>query len=988
MEDGLVNNSVSGIIQDRNGYIWFGTQNGLNRYDGKNFVLYDSEPFERNSLPHNQIQTLYLDPVDPYLWIGTYEGLSRFNLVTEEFLNFTSDPNISENVLSDGIVTAVLRDRNGDIWVGTLEGLNHIDRRTGEIRVFRHNEEDDNSLLHNSIRALMQGEDGRIWIGSYGGLDVYDPEKELFTHYRSDPGNPAALQSSYVMALAWGPNGTLWTGTWDGGITLFNTREGRVEKQIPLEDNVYLLSAESSSSLWIGTWGNGLYHWKAENPSLEHFMDDPDDRYKLNHGIVYSFLKDRSGLYWIGTNGAGINKLNPKKKDFRYLYHIKGDDKTLPMDNIITITIDSRGDFWVGTYSHGLWRFPGDGSDSSIHNWMPDEEDPFSLSHKNVHSILEDSRGNLWVGSLGGLDKFNPETEDFDHIPLKGLGYDENTEPIIYSLTEDRDGTFWIGTYSSGVIHWSEEGGVLDTYSYNPENPELSNNLVFATYLDSRGDLWVGTNRGLNRYDRETDTFNFLYHDPDNNGTLSSNYITVILEDSLKNLWIGTDGGGLNLYNREKGEFSYFIREDGLISNHIQSILEDDRQRLWIGTINGLSILNTQSREFLTVDSSDGIMAPKMDFGAAKGRDGALYFGSREGILRFEPIILYDNHIPPQLYFNEVRVMDQSIHFSDYLNGENILELPWDRNYISFDFIALDFTSSERNLYRYKMAGLDRDWVNSANRNFASYSNLKPGYYTFMVQGSNNDGVWNTDSLELSIRIKAAPWQQKWFIFIYIALGVLLFIVVSNLQANFLLRKKLRDVESSRNNLQDINNRLEEMAWKDALTGLANRRYFDLALSNLWHLAVREKKMLTVLMIDVDFFKAYNDLYGHQMGDQALRKTGEIIRSILRRETDAVCRYGGEEFTVLLFDIPPEETRIISENLLEKMRQARIPHESSSVASYLTISIGLSGMVPGFEQDAEVLVSTADAALYKAKEKGRNRMEYYNPNDVYEVGDE
>ena len=197
---------------------------------------------------------------------------------------------------------------------------------------------------------------------------------------------------------------------------------------------------------------------------------------------------------------------------------------------------------------------------------MPDEDDPFSLSHRNVHVILEDTKGVLWIGSLGGLDKFNPETEDFDHILLEGFGYDEISEPIIYSMTEDLDGTFWIGTYSSGVLHWSEEGGVLDTYSFDPDSPGLSNNLVYAIFLDSRGDLWVGTNRGLNRYNREKNEFEFFTMIRRNRGTLSSNYITAIMEDSQGTLWICTDGGGLNRYNREQGDFSFYTREDGLIS--------------------------------------------------------------------------------------------------------------------------------------------------------------------------------------------------------------------------------------------------------------------------------------------------------------------------------------------------------------------------------------------------------------------------------------
>lgn len=984
MQDGLVNNAVSGIIQDEKGYLWFGTQNGLTRYDGKGFKTFDNDPFDNSSLPHNQIQTLYKDPQDPYLWIGTYEGLSRFNLETWKFVNYTSDPDLNRHPLSNGIVTSIIRDSDGIIWVGTLEGLNRIDPVSDKIRVYHHRDEDDSSLLHETVRALELDDRNRLWVGTYGGLDLYDPLSDSFIHFKADRNKSEAIHSPYVMALRKGVNDLLWVATWDGGVSLFDTVNGKAVSHVPIEGNAYLLYPEYSSSLWIGTWGNGLYRWNELNKQLEHYAADPDDPYKLNNGIIYSFLKDRSGLFWIGTNGGGINLLNSNKKDFRFLHHKKGDERSLPVDNIGIITKDRTGDLWVGTYSHGLWRFPGKDSDSTLHNWLPDEDDPFSLSHKNVHVILEDSRGSLWIGSLGGLDRFNAETEDFDHYSLIGDGIDEGLEPIIYDMVEDPDGTFWIGTYRKGVLHWSEEKGILASYSYETENPSLSNNLVMDLFMDSHADLWVGTNRGLNRFDRTTGTFEFFYHRIDDRKTLSSNYISVIFEDSSQNLWMGTDGGGLNLYDRKKNSFTYYSREDGLGSNHIRAILEDDWHRLWIGTINGMNILNPENGDILAIDTSDGIMAPKMDKGSFKGDDGSLFFSCREGILRFEPSILHDNHIPPQLWFNKIHVMEESISFQDYVNEGKVLILPWDRNYLSFEFIALDYTAPDRNLYRYKMEGLDREWVNSGNRNFASYSNLKPGEYTFKVMGSNNDGFWNSESLTFSIKILPPPWKQKWFILLYIALGILLFIFVSNLQANLLLKRKLKAAESSKMNLQVLNNRLEELAWKDSLTGLANRRFFDLSINNMWHLAVREKKQLSVMMIDVDFFKAYNDFYGHQMGDEALRKTAEVIRSILRRDTDAVCRYGGEEFTVLLFDMELKEAHALCEAMLTKMRRTEIPHKASSIAPYLTISIGLTGLVPDFDQDPEMLVQAADKALYKAKDNGRNRIEYYNPTELEE----
>jgi diguanylate cyclase (GGDEF)-like protein len=976
-KDGLSNNAVSGIVQDRRGYLWFGTQNGLCRYDGKVFLSYEHDPFDRNSLPHNLIQTLYLDPVDPYLWIGTYEGLSRFNMETEEFYNYSAYQHNKGEVLSNEVVTTIIKDDEGALWVGTLKGLNRIDPVSQEIRSYFHNDLEGDSLLHDTVRSLFIDNRGRLWIGTYGGLDLYLPETDTFRHFKADPEDPGALQSPYVMALCQTDDFNIWVGTWDGGVSLLNPVTGKILEHIPLEDNVYLLSADPSGDLWIGTWGNGLYQWSSATKTLNHHAADPDDPYKLNHGIVYSFLRDKGGVYWIGTNGRGVNKLNPQKKDFRFISHDVNKPLSLPEDNVRDILIDREGRYWVATYSEGLWRFEGDPLDWDVKHWMPDPENPWSLSHFNVACLLEDSKGRLWVGSLGGLDRFIPETNDFDHISLLGYSSIPGDEPIVYSITEDLDGTFWIGTYSSGLIHWSESEGILDVFNYLPGKSTLSNNLVFCQLLDSRGTLWVGTNMGLNRYNRDKKEFEIFYHDLDDQSSISNNVIMSFFEDSSGQLWIGTGGGGLNLLEPGSDSFSHYTRLDGLSSNHVQAVEEDGQNRLWISTMSGISVLNPEDGTILNIDESDGITADQMDNSSTIDKEGYLYFGSSEGVLRFDSAILYDNPHPPAMWMNEVQVMGEAYPFLDSLVKGEELVLNWEQSYISFEYAALDFTSPAQNQYRYMLEGLDRDWVLSGTRNFTAYQNLSPGHYIFRVQGSNNDGVWNEVGLSLPIYVKAPPWRQRWFFIIYIAAGIMAIFLISNVQANSLLKRKLNTVVSSRDNLQALNTKLEQLAWIDSLTGLSNRRYFDLSMNNLWHLAIRENKFMTLMMIDVDHFKPYNDFYGHQMGDEALRIAGRLIRSIMRRDTDAVCRYGGEEFTVLLFDTNISEGEVLAAALLESFRKENILHEGSSVAPYLTISIGLSGFVPGFEQLPRELVDEADKALYEAKNRGRNQYVVY-----------
>lgn len=977
-KDGLANNSVSSIVQDHRGYLWFGTQNGLCRYDGKSFLNYEHDPFDKTSLPHNLIQTLYLDPVEPFLWIGTYEGISRFNLETNEFFNFGIYSLDDGEVLSNEVVTSIVRDGDGNLWAGTLDGLNRIDLDSGEIRSYYHNDLEGGSILHNTIRSLFIDNRDRLWIGSYGGLDLYLPDEDRFGHFRADPGNPDSLQSPFVMAVTQTDDFNLWVGTWDGGVSLLDPGSGLILEHIDMDGNIYLLSADPSGDLWIGTWGDGLYRWSSSDSSMTHYPAEPEDPYKLNHGIVYSFFRDTGGVYWIGTNGEGINKLNPLKKDFRFI-HYEEERLSLPDDRIKDILIDSQNRYWVATYSNGLWRFEGDTESWTVQNWLPDEENPWTLSNANVTDVIEDSRGRIWVATLGGIDRFIPETNDFDHISLSKINTTED-EPIIYAITEDIDNTFWFGTYNLGVVHWSEDQGILNVYGYQPGDAELSNNLVFCQFLDSHNNLWIGTNQGLNLYDRETKEFKFFYHDREDRSSLSNNVVTSVFEDSGGRIWIGTSGGGVNLLNEKKTGFTYYSRKDGLFSNQVQAIQEDSQRRLWISTISGISILNLDDGTILSIDESDGIVAEQMFRSSTIDRNGLIYFGSSEGILRFNSAILYDNPHPPALWMNKMEIMGESFDFNDALQKGDTIKLNWKENFLSFEFAALDFTSPDQNQFRYKMDGLDKEWVASGTRNYAVYQNLLPGSYVFRVQGSNNDGIWNEGGLAVPINIKAPPWKQRWFIALYILAALMAIILTSNIRANVLLKNKLNVVESSRNNLQVLNDKLEQLAWKDSLTGLSNRRFFDLSLNNLWHLAVREKKYISLLMIDVDHFKAYNDFYGHQSGDLALKKAASLIRSVMRRDTDAVCRYGGEEFTVLLFDTDPKECISLCETLLKEVRDAGIPHDGSPLAPYLTLSIGLSGFIPGFEQLPEILVQKADDALYEAKNLGRDRFVVYRDN--------
>ena len=310
-----------------------------------------------------------------------------------------------------------------------------------------------------------------------------------------------------------------------------------------------------------------------------------------------------------------------------------------------------------------MWLFEGEPGAWKSRNWLPDDENPWSITHINVVDVFEDSKGRIWVGSLGGLARYSPETSDFNLISLKEYSSNPTDEPFVYSIAEDIDGTFWIGTNGSGLIHLSENDEVLGTYLYDKNNPELSNNLVYYLYLDSRKRLWVGTNRGLNLFNRETGRFDFFYHNSEDRSTLSNNVINGIFEDSKKRIWFSTGGGGVNFLEPGSDSFRHVTRHDGLVSNHVQTVQEDQEGRIWISTISGICVLNPEDMTLQNIDGSDGIIAGEMYVGSAVDKQGGIYFGSSIGILRFDATILHDNETPPALWMNDIQVMGNRLIF-------------------------------------------------------------------------------------------------------------------------------------------------------------------------------------------------------------------------------------------------------------------------------------------------------------------------------------
>ena len=763
-KDGLSNSSISSIVQDKDGFMWFGTQGGLNRYDGKNVKLYEHNPYDKNSLPHRLIQTMFLDYENNILWIGTYNGLASFDIYKEEFKHYPHIPN-DKFSLSNEVVTAITTDNNDNVWIGTLDGLNVLDPDTGEIKHYSHDADDSFSLSNDTVRSILKDSKGRIWIGTYHGLNLYNEERDDFTRFT--PENTENLKSPYIMSLSEDKHGIIWIGNWGEGIVEFDPDQGVFNDSIVTEDNrIYVINAKDSGRIWAGTWGGGLYEYTTEEKQLNKYVYDQNNLGSISHDVVYSIFLDNSDLLWVGTNGNGLNKLNKDKIDYRRFAYDPQSEVSLSHGKVSSIIEDYQGDLWFGIYDGGLNRYNPEKDTMIVYQNDPKKEN--SLSNDIVTFIYEDSDKNIWVGTNDGLNLYRRETDDFIHFLPDGTA--NNPSGVIpYSMTEDDKGNLWIGYYKNGVDKWDKQIGKFQNYRMDAQDANsISDNLVYSILQDLEGYIWIGTNNGLNRFDPENESFINFFNNSDDINSLSNNTARMLLEDSKGRIWIGTTSGGVNVFDKDTGNFKHYNRNNGLSDNAILSMLEDEKGDIWVATSYGINIIDPETNVITLISEEDGLWGMEFNNGHLKTSDGGLLFGSMHGVYLFTSSPNKVNFYKPKIQIVDIMVMNDPMKTTKPYYLLEKINLPYNENFLSFEFISIDYHAPSKNQYAYKLTGVDNDWVHIGTRNYVSYSNLSPGQYEFQVKASNSDGVWNNDPKTLSVIINPPPWRSWWAYLIYI----------------------------------------------------------------------------------------------------------------------------------------------------------------------------------------------------------------------------
>lgn len=772
IEQGLSQNTVLVVLQDSKEFLWFGTEDGLNRFDGYTFKTYRHNPDDHSSISNNTVRAIYEDN-SGIIWIGTHGGgLNSFDRKTGVFTRYPYQP-AAPHGLNGDIVWTICGGAPGVLWIGTNKGLNRFDCTTGKFtHHWGHEPGNPNSLSDNMVKVLLKDGTGGFWIGTgEGGLDrlvFHDIEptggKEgTFTHYKHNPDTPGSLSHNRVHTLFLDRDGVLWVGTQNGlnrfdeGKDIFINYTGKYEHLSDETAPITSIAGEDGADvdiLWIGTYGDGLYRFDRKKKKFFHYKYNPVQLTSLSSDSIQRIYVDNTGIMWVGTD-SGLNKFDKKKQKFGH-WKMKADTSNTSMNNTIwSIYTDREGVLLLGTASGLSWF------DRKSNKVTPVKIGTGPHNKRQIHPIYEDSSGVLWIGVYEkGLYRLDREEETAGYCKHEGL-----RDNKINAVLEDAKGTLWIGT-GKGLYNLDSRNDVLTCDNNIPGDTPVN-----TIYKDRSNFLWIGTERGLNLYRRDTGTFARWKNEPDNPHSLTNNKVSSIWEDESGVLWLGTWGGGLNRFDRDKNTFTHFLEKDGLPNEYIYGILGDDEGYLWMSTNKGISRFDPKSEIFKNYDYRDGLQSNEYNAGAYyKSEDGEMFFGGINGFNAFYPRKIKDNpHVPP-IVITLFQIMNEPVGIGgdsplkQAINETKEITLSYRDYFFSFEFSALDFSNPAKNKYKYKMEGLDQEWIQTdAKRRFATYTNLDPGEYVFRVQGANNDDLWNSEGTSIKIVITPPLWETWWF---------------------------------------------------------------------------------------------------------------------------------------------------------------------------------------------------------------------------------
>ena len=795
VENGLSQSSVLSIAQDSIGFMWFGTKDGLNKFNSQTFEVYKHDERNPASLSSSRnINTLLTDKKGN-LWIGTQNGLNLYLPESNSFRHFVNDPN-DQGSISNNIIRHLFQDRQGNIWAGTENGLNKL-LKNNKFQRFYSNPLKDKGIAHNLVKAIHQDHNNVLWIGTVDGLTSMTPQKGkyIFNSYFHDAGNSASLADNDINTIFEDSQHNIWIGTHNFGMELLDRKTGNFRHYVAkkgqsnalLSNVIRKIKMDSSGKLWISTL-NGVSIFDVASQKFTNVSHNPDDLSSLNQNSVYDILHDAAGSMWLGTYYGGVNVYHANSTPFR-TYKANPGKNGISSNVISAIVEDKAHNLWIGTEAEGLNYY--NRMTGLFTSFKSDGESNKSLSSNLVKAVSIDRKGWVWVGTYeGGLDVYMPETRSFKHYKSSTLPNGLNSNRIVCMLHDSR-GRLWLGTRSQGIFIYNEQSDNFRVFNGGHESEDLRYARCF--YEDARHNIWLATNSGTYIVPVSGGRARRFEH-PDTKVRFDD--INFIREDSKGIIWLGSYESGLIRYDPVKNNIQNYTVENGLPGNNTLGLLEDKRGFLWVSTSNGLSRFN--GKVFTNYTVGDGLPGNVFNSNSFfKDARGEMFFGGYNGLVSFFPEQIRRNRLVPKAVFVRLKLFNKQVSIDDEtkLLARNIsltseINFSYHQNIFTVDFALLNYIKSEKNRYAYKLEGFEKEW-NYVSSPSASFTNLPAGTYTLLVKGSNNDGVWTAKPARLIIHVHPPFWKTWWaYLFYVVCIAGLVFLIFRYLWMQELLKRE------------------------------------------------------------------------------------------------------------------------------------------------------------------------------------------------------
>lgn len=756
-KNGLSNETINAIIETTDGDIWFGTDNGLNclkRHDEK-VEVYLHDPSDSSTLSSNKINSLYQD-VPGRILVGTSQGFNVFNMSSHHVQRYLSSGYGSRNSRSNQI-NQILQSSDGFYWTATNFGLVEYDPKSRQSIRHLNRPEDENSLSDSKVHVVYEDKYGNIWAGTENGLSLLDRKKQKFTVFRYDFSDPSSLSGNVVVSIFEDSSENFWVGTDGGGLNIFNPGDSSFTRlpdglhlKTGLSNNrVYDIVEDSQGNVWFGTF-NGVGIWDKFKPRFNLYTSNPNDPEALNNTFVWAFLEYHPHIFWIGTD-KGINVFNSNTGNFSSLSSFFSAENKLSSERVRTLLKDSYGNVWIGTRDAGLNKL--ETKTGKVRSFQPSIQYHNSICDNYILDLYQNKKGLIWVGTNNGLNTIDPLTHE------------------------------------------------IKVFQHNPNDPRsISGNAVFDFLEDHEGNFWLATLNGLNLYHPETNDFSSFKNVWHDKNKVTTDRLFCLYEDRDKDFWIGTRGGGLELFDRKTHTFKSWGVEDGMPNNVVYEILEDENGYLWMSTNWGISMFDKKNESFINFDVTDGLQSNEFNAKAGlKSSDGLMLFGGMKGFNVFNPAQIKMNPKTPEIIITSFKKFNKP-QPGQLIDGDTII-LSYDENFFSFEFSSLDYTNAVRSKYGYILEKYNPDWTYvDGRRHFAEYTNVDPGTYIFRVIGANNNGIWNSDGVSLNI-IVLPPWYKTWYsrlLLVMLILFLIWFVIYSRvrrIRRKHLMEKKVLKIE-------------------------------------------------------------------------------------------------------------------------------------------------------------------------------------------------